>query len=1016
MAQRISLKQLGNDILHVLGQCFIDSNKVTDYDKDIAVNRSDLLFSNSIVPIASQVDQIQVIFIRGIDNAIIGLATKKAFDKTTDIVTIRATKFGEGTDIDIYESNIKIAGSIGGIVTLQYTELNTTDPIATINKDSFVYDLEGTLAVIESVDKTANTIDIKLLVLAAMPIAPEKKQLVIEEPGTGYTVGEVLPTPTTGIFAQVDKINTVGAIEEVSLHAGPATSTNTSGKIKYDFIIYGAYGKNWAPLANTSTQVAQIISEQFEYEEGDIYTITVPGTGYKVGDIISVNSKFVEVTGVNAGNGIQALRYSRKKAVSTAGTGAIITGTPTTDVAIIPDLVWNDSRRNCYDLTNGEGAHVEFSRLDGVTVRCAAGDGAIFKFTFDDINGVIYQEKTDIASGGGIGPFVPGKQYKKDDVIINDNIIYICKQDHTAAPSLGTDIAYWEEMRKQMTSGMRSVKTQIISQQSSNTLRATQATYVEGDGSMYDAVNCKYIAPVDGLYMMQVDSYTLPNNNSQRRETAIFKDMLNWDNSVSINSGVINLGASVYYVGFLKAGEALIPGHYSVTSGTIDVTRKPYVTFILLTDDRSDNLVAEADVATDTSWTSTFAKNASVPVDYKITTNPSIIALDGTITLPEDGSYIIDADMISTNITTAENAYMFLQKVGDTKLLGSNCQSDSSSYLAPSLSKVITGNKGDTFKLTCQKNINYTEITSVKDAKVRLFKIKSVDYHIDSHDLHKDSGSGLSYEDWVASKLKNEQLTVTATISYPTPANISYTLIPLTYESGETSMINDNEFVAPISGYYNIQMPGIGFTSNADYADSVIVKNDKTSNDWTSVVASASVGKRDAIPAISTNQWLTKGDRISLKARNSSRDTFSQRGTDKATFTLINAGITSTYEVGKPHLWPVNTEVNLGDGLYGKRYQQTITMTKNVRKDIVIDSSTKSYNIISYGGIWHRGHLGTGIYDFLIPGIYIGTTQDVGWSIQVFNDISSVGGLRLQVYDSSESGNTSIDLWITYTK
>ena len=44
----------------------------------------------------------------------------------------------------------------------------------------------------------------------------------------------------------------------------------------------------------------------------------------------------------------------------------------------------------------------------------------------------------------------------------------------------------------------------------------------------------------------------------------------------------------------------------------------------------------------------------------------------------------------------------------------------------------------------------------------------------------------------------------------------------------------------------------------------------------------------------------------------------------------------SQYTADKPHLWPDNQEVDLGDGLYGYKAVGVITAGANAEKDIII--------------------------------------------------------------------------------
>lgn len=867
------------------------------------------------------------------------LAKIDSVDITTNTISVTVITTAKDKSVEVYKYlGVNGLNKISGTLNVcAYTDIDTTKLLNNIRVGELVYDNDGTLGKITNIDIPGSAINVQTLTASGMTYAPLLKELVIKDGGKNYTVGEIIESSTNGVFAEITDVGANGEIISVNnTTATASTTTNKSATVDYDTVIYGAFGKNWSPLSNSSASVTQIISEPFEYEAGYTYEIVNDGSGYKVGDIVLDTTGTMEVAKVNTSGAVEEVKYSRQT-VSTLGVGLVVNRTTSNDVFIIPDIVWNNAKRTSFELTNDDGASVEFNRLDGVTERCAAGVGSIYKFTFDSLNGVIYQEKTEISgSSGGIGPFVPLKNYKKDDVIINDNIIYICKQDHTADSSLGADIAYWTEMRKQMTSGMRSVKTQIIAQPSSSTLRATKADYVDGDASMYDATNCKYIAPIDGLYLMQVDGYSLPNNNTQRRETAIFKDILNWDNAASISSGVINLGVSVFYVGYLKAGESLIPGHYSVTSGTINVTaHKSYITFVLLTDDRSDNLLAEADLIMPVSISARTYKTLT----YENTSNLATISTNGAITLPEDGSYMLSIDnLISSTGGTAGSLETILTTKGGSAVdaLTTITHASCTKLQSAGFTHIITGSKGDTFEIKTYRSEAQSNLTKSYNQKIRLFKIKSVDYHIDSHDLYKDSGSTLDYEDWIKSKLTNQQLTVRATIDKSQTLNKSF--MRYIYASGELSMFQDNKFIAPVSGYYTFQLSPIVLNSSVSH--SFALEKNPTASSWKkdALAWSPMASANNANPGLNWFGWLNKDDYLMVDYYGSKDLTIDPQSETTATLTLVSTGLSSMsqYTADKPHLWPDNQEVDLGDGLYGYKAVGVITAGANAEKDIII--------------------------------------------------------------------------------
>lgn len=889
--------------------------------------------------------------------------------------------------------------------SIDYADLDTTQLLNTIKVDELVYDEDGTLAKIVMVDVLNAQLLVQTLTASGMPYAPILKELVIKDGGTGYAINDVIEANNVpGVFGKITDVDTNGSILSIVTTTSTTVSTTGTGAVvDYDTVIYGAYGKNWAPLSNTSSSVAQIVTESFTYESGFNYEITNGGIGYAVGDIVNVSGNMVEVIKVNSGV-VEEVRWSREIAPSTTGTGLTLNVTSSNDSFIIPTDVWNNSQRNSYDLTNDEGATVEFNRLDGITQKCSAGDGSIYKFTFDSTNGVIYQEKTEVDSGGGIGLFVPYKNYKKDELVINDNIIYICKDDHTAGATLGDDVSHWTEMRKTITSGNRYVKFTIPKQtkpvNSWNTI--SDLTYEEGDQSLL--ASDKLIAPVSGLYYfnvscIQIDktasnkySITRVVNNTDANVVGLSQSNGNWQVQPTC-SGLVSL----------KAGDSLrIESYYVNMPSTGGYTSE----FGLLSDDKENNLIAEA--------TLTFSnQEAGVSKIMKFTnsSNPAVISSSGIITLPEDGDYLLAQDQ-SLMTTTAADHTILTRILKGSVIIYDYLSTGAQSKYSNAYVFVLSGLKGDTFSVDNRTSIVLNNRTLANDPKIRLFKIKSVDYHIDSHDLHKDSGSALSYEDWVADKLKNEQLTVTATVNANQTIPNSATLLKVTYQSGESSMLNNSKFIAPVDGFYNININNIESTVSSDKTLCIELNNGNSTWDKSLTYNTAASTR---IPGLSHSIYLKKNDFITVVA-SSALNTVTKASSastgiesNKVTFTLINTGITSNYEVGKPHLWPVNTEINLGDGLYGRRYKvvSLLPATSSGISDNIIDSTISFNNtkFVNYGGRV-TGYNGL---EWAIP---------INWQnakSTVFIDSNNKLNFMLESLPVGQVC-TNLDMWFTYTK
>ena len=313
-----------------------------------------------------------------------------------------------GASMKEYLSNVDLVTVPLGVSTINKVDLALT-PTDKLELEQLVYDNKGTVGRIIKIDTTTGELKVETMTIAGdvgkkwMPVAPDTKHLVIKQRGAGYSVGDVIESTTPGTFAEVDTVDATGAI--LTIKNTPSTTQSTTGTgaiIEYEQILYAGYGSNWATLGDIDTLAAQIVYENFEYEQGYDYEITNAGSGYTTGDIIETTeaSKLVKVTSVGASGEILTVEFTREITQNTTGTGATITATVNPNIFVIPTFYWN-SGMGVFSLTNDNGAYVEFFRTgDDLIKYNAAADSKIYKFTFDEVNGIITQEFYKIKGGG----------------------------------------------------------------------------------------------------------------------------------------------------------------------------------------------------------------------------------------------------------------------------------------------------------------------------------------------------------------------------------------------------------------------------------------------------------------------------------------------------------------------------------------------------------------------------------------------------------------------------------------
>lgn len=331
---------------------------------------------------------------------------------TTD--NVNWIEISGGAAMKEYLSNVDLVTVPLGVTTLNVTDTNIAD-INDIELEQLVYDNKGTVGRIIKIDTTTGELKVETMTIAGdigkkwMPVAPDTKHLVIKQRGAGYSVGDVIESTTPGTFAEVDTVDATGAI--LTIKNTPSTTQSTTGTgavIEYEQILYAGYGSNWATLGDIDTLAAQIVYENFEYEQGYDYEVTNAGSGYTTGDIIETTEagKLVKVTSVGASGEILTVEFTREITQNITGTGATITATVNPNIFVIPTFYWN-SGMGVFSLTNDDGAYVEFFRTgDDLIKYNAAADSKIYKFTFDEVNGIITQEFYKIKGGGSGDAFL----------------------------------------------------------------------------------------------------------------------------------------------------------------------------------------------------------------------------------------------------------------------------------------------------------------------------------------------------------------------------------------------------------------------------------------------------------------------------------------------------------------------------------------------------------------------------------------------------------------------------------
>jgi len=185
--------------------------------------------------------------------------------------------------------------------------------------------------------------------------------------------------------------------------------------------------------------------------------------------------------------------------------------------------------------------------------------------------------------------------------------------------------------------------------------------------------------------------------------------------------------------------------------------------------------------------------------------------------------------------------------------------------------------------------------------------------------------------------------------------------------------------------------------------DRATIVDGRATNNISTVATAAQGAKADnaqpAIPA-STNGYIA--------THSGTAGTF---GTPIDPATLVKKNEVPT----SPHLWALNTEVNLGDGSYGRRFAGNITASANSTNTLTLidDFGYNGWNIVDMGGWvqmsqYYRIPINAQSYQAGNPVLSISATS------QVTVDIN--GDLYFQSWNNEARAMLPYEIWVRYRK
>lgn len=274
---------------------------------------------------------------------------------------------------------------------------------------------------------------------------------------------------------------------------------------------------------------------------------------------------------------------------------------------------------------------------------------------------------------------------------------------------------------------VRGVRTLVPSTSvSANLWKALKMSYLDGDETMLNS-DGNFVAPNDGIYMISARPDDSATHSSVAHITSINKGteytpettLAYAKSNTTTGSAILQASCVVK----LKAGDVITVNFYAASAQTIKNQSTAMPCEFYLISERTDGLVAEAKYANQT-----FTKAVTKTIELIEATDTNVFPGNGQIVLPEDGSYIISADLVNganTVTTHALRTYLYKDSLGGTVLAFANLTGVATAAIS-NLTHVVRGKKGDVFVLaTLHDTYSYTYTRKATDdvSGVRLFKM-----------------------------------------------------------------------------------------------------------------------------------------------------------------------------------------------------------------------------------------------------------------------------------------------------
>ena len=191
-----------------------------------------------------------------------------------DIANGNLREMAENYKFKLYKTTQDMNKTIDAINTLPISTIvfENGESVANMQINEAVYGPLGTLALIKEIDTNNGIIKAKTVnsrEMEFMPPAPNTYEYTITLAGTGFSIGEIVPTTKPNVNVEVVAVDSNGGITDIQPTNDTITNANGVGQtIDAELKLYVGNGKQWYEMPEKSNANAIIK----EYAQGQIYT------------------------------------------------------------------------------------------------------------------------------------------------------------------------------------------------------------------------------------------------------------------------------------------------------------------------------------------------------------------------------------------------------------------------------------------------------------------------------------------------------------------------------------------------------------------------------------------------------------------------------------------------------------------------------------------------------------------------------------------------------------------------